>query len=544
VSGTTFRTSDGTHYLTAELDGTVVATRPEAHAWETWAVTFLDDARTRASLCSAHGKYLTAEVDGTVSANRAEVHAWEEWRVEHHEGRVAFLGAHGMYLVAEEGGGGAVHANREACGPWETFAPDPPLVVDPIRPPTGGGGPPGTHVDPLVGRVRVIGRSFGDDRGPRLLHGCSDFAALVKYHENRDRCLRELDTVAASGRHYIRVLFRLNGWLWTDSGLTVDPSRDPWYDEALRGYLTACRDRGLRVNLTSGDMNNWTDAQADDAFRRTAEIAASVGPEVVWLFATCNEMRGVWEPGETDEHVARGEDLLELVARILPAALLSNSDPGSQDRDGMRRLSGGPSTVALIHDVRHGAHDACRRAFNTIYENYPGKPVCQDEPTGPNGSPPPSPFARKVYQPTDDPAALLAIYTLHILTGQASTYFNDPALVSREPLDSTWGFYELPVAWQRMGVPHDLGQGQLKPGHHGDAPLQVVGSNALRADSAVIRNYALGVISGGSNWQVRAGRGGTCTIYGPYGVIHESQVTVGSIIPASGPAPTVVRIVG
>src|SRR5437763_296194 len=38
--------------------------------------------------------------------------------------RVHLRANDGQYVVAELGGGGAVHANRPAAGPWETFTVD------------------------------------------------------------------------------------------------------------------------------------------------------------------------------------------------------------------------------------------------------------------------------------------------------------------------------------------------------------------------------------------------------------------------------------
>ena len=128
-----------------------------------------------------------------------------------------------------------------------------------------GSGAITTGPDALVGAVCVLGRSFGDATGPRILHGVSDFGALKKYHEDRDRMLQQLDRLAQCGQQYVRILWRLNGGFWTDSGVTNDPIRDPWWEDALRGYLQACWDRGLRVNLTSGDFYNWSDQQAEDS---------------------------------------------------------------------------------------------------------------------------------------------------------------------------------------------------------------------------------------------------------------------------------------
>lgn len=439
---------------------------------------------------------------------------------------------------------GAVWISGVDPAPTVPEPPLPPVVVPPVAP-----------VRRLVGKVGTLSRSFGDFTGPRILHGCSDFAALPKFHQDRDKTLRELDIIAAH-QQYVRVLWRLNGWYWSggprpinegggnypSANLSVDPIRDSWYDEVLRKYLIACRDRGLRVNLSSGDMNNWTMVQAIDSFKRTAQIADSVSNEVVWMGAVTNELRGTMSGGESPENIMDCETLLDVWKQYYPHSMRAVSDPESQDKVGMIRLSGGSATCALIHDVRWAAKDALRRAFNTRYENYPGKPIVQDEPTGPNGSPPHGPFTRNVYQPTEEHDNLFAIYTMHVLTGQASTYFNDPALVSREPIDSTWGLKEIPALWRLMEVPEDIGQGLLKPGHLADAPLQVEASNAERADSMVRSNYAIGIISGGSNWKVRAGYHGRYTIFNSTGRVWEGVLNQGDTIPASGPSPVVVRV--
>lgn len=416
--------------------------------------------------------------------------------------------------------------------------------------------PPVGIVRQIKGQVRRIGRSFGDAMGPRIIHGCSDFAALPKLHQDRDKMLRQLDVVAAF-QQYTRILWRLNGWMWSGEGskwpnanLTVDPLRDGWFDETLREYLTACWNRGVRVNLSSGDMNNASMPQLEEMFRRVAQIAASVSPDVVWLSAGTNELRGTWRDAMEDhngsmrekrEYIDRLSRLMGIWQQHYPGGMRALSDPFSQDGEGMRRLSIPPATVALIHDVRWEAKDAIRRTFNTMYENYPGAPVAQDEPTGPNGSPPHGPFTRHVYQPIENRDDLLAIYTMQVITGQASTYFNDPALVSREPLESTWGFKELPAAWRAMEIPEHIGQGTLKPGHHNDAPLRVTGSGAERADSMVLPEYAIGVISGGRNWSVRAGVSANAAIFNSTGQIWSGRVAPGEVLPVSGPAPVVVR---
>lgn len=401
--------------------------------------------------------------------------------------------------------------------------------------------PPGP-VRPLVGPARILGRSFGDDSGPRIFHGCSDFGALVKHHEDRDQSLRQLDVVAQY-HHYIRVLWRLNGDPWVLNGTTVDPIRDAWFDDVARDYFTACQERDIRLNLTSGDMFNWTNAQAEESFRRVAQIARDVSTDLVWLSAITNEMRGTMPGGESDENIAKMGHLLRVWQSAYPWSLLAGSDPGSQDKAGMIKLAPSPANVALIHDVRWQVPDALRRAFNTAYENDPGKPIVQDEPTGENGEVP-YPIGQRVYQPVNDEDDIFAIYTMHVLTGQASTYFSDPSLISREPLETTWGFTNLPRLWREMGIPEDVGQGTLSPGHSGTAFLRVNGSHASRADSMIRGKFGIGVISGswdGQPWRVPAGYDGDYSVWYGGGRFWEGRLSAGAAVPTRGDfTPTVV----
>jgi hypothetical protein len=79
------------------------------------------------SLQSAHGPLLTAELDYSVTATRAapDPGPWEIWLFEAQPSAfsVALKSHHGGYLCADQGGGGAVLANRlyDTPGPWETF---------------------------------------------------------------------------------------------------------------------------------------------------------------------------------------------------------------------------------------------------------------------------------------------------------------------------------------------------------------------------------------------------------------------------------------
>jgi hypothetical protein len=523
----TLRTADGEHYITAELDGTVWANRTEAHAWEQWMVEYLDGGLV--ALHSAHGRYLSAQLDGSVVADRDGINAWEQWTLEHHGDRVAFKSAHGLYLVAEGGGGESVGADREAVGPWETFLPDPPLTSAP-------GPSPGGVVRLIDGYLRQKGRGVADNGGVRLAHGCSDFVAMAKFNEDPGTYYRNLD-ITAKWQQFTRIGWRCNGWEpWVDRGLEIDPLRHSWWENALRGVLQAHRDRGLKVKLSSFDMNNWSNAQAHEWFTRVAQIASEYG-DTVWASAVTNEIAGTWEPGETDENVERGHELMDVYRSIYPGGLHTISDPENRDKTGMKKLA---VTLALIHQNGHTIDDLIRRTYNDMYENYPGCPIDSDEPRGPNG-----PQGGYVTASVEDPDELFALYTTQILVGEIATYFNSPGAAERRPLDDTWGFKELPQLWRDLEVPEDISQGSLGAGHTGNGMFHVIGSHASRADGVTLGAYNLGVISGaydGRPWQVAANRDGMWSTWYADGKNWEGRLSNGEVIPIQkGFVPAVVR---
>jgi len=82
------------------------------------------------SFKSLAGKFVVAENGGggAVKANRDEKGPWERFTIiDLNEGElvsgdvVNIRSVNGLYVVAENGGGGVVQANRKAAGPWEKF---------------------------------------------------------------------------------------------------------------------------------------------------------------------------------------------------------------------------------------------------------------------------------------------------------------------------------------------------------------------------------------------------------------------------------------
>lgn len=133
------RTFDNRHSLTAEDDSNykIRADREGVGAWETF--TLENITRTGGSLLSgdsvtlqtSFGKFVVAEDGGggVVLANRNTPRAWETFIIRkvrgsgeiRHGDTVSFQANNRNYLAAVNGGGGEVLANGPAVGSWETF---------------------------------------------------------------------------------------------------------------------------------------------------------------------------------------------------------------------------------------------------------------------------------------------------------------------------------------------------------------------------------------------------------------------------------------
>ena len=546
-------TSNGVNVITAETDGRMYCDRVKVADYELFTPVFVDANGNKlppgecALLAYTTNRYLSAlsaeecEARGvaiwSVMATAEYVDLWERFRFTKHGRGLAFQSVFtNLYLSPQNGGGSTLLCNGPAPAEWEELHPSDMGAFGGVSPPKP---PVGTGVVRLIdGYLRQQGHSVADNSGPRLAYGCSDFVAMAKFNEDRDTYFRNLD-ITAQWQQFTRIGWRCNGWEpWVERGLTVDPYQHPWWETALRGVLQAHRDRGLKVKLSSFDMNHWSDSQAMETFQRVAGIAREYG-DTVWASAVTNEIAGTWEPGETDENIARGHELMDAYIRIYPGGLHTISDPAGRDKTGMQKLA---KTLALIHQNGASIDDLIRRTFNDLYENYPGVPVDSDEPRGPNG-----PQGGYVTASVEDPNELFALYTTQILVGEIATYFNSPGAAERRPLDDTWGFKELPHLWKTLGVPENIGQGQLGAGHTGDGMMLVNDSHASRADGVTIGAYNLGTISGqwdGQTWAVRANKGGEWSTWYADGKAWEGRLSHGQVIPTPrGFTPAVVRCI-
>jgi hypothetical protein len=87
-------------------------------------------AKRVVNLKTSNGRFMVAEQGGgaVVNANRDAAGPWEAFTLVDLNGgeladgdKVALQAMNGQYVCAEQGGGGGVNANRPALGPWETF---------------------------------------------------------------------------------------------------------------------------------------------------------------------------------------------------------------------------------------------------------------------------------------------------------------------------------------------------------------------------------------------------------------------------------------
>jgi len=106
--------------------------------------------------------------------------------------------------------------------------------------------------------------------------------------------------------------------------------------------------------------------------------------------------------------------------------------------------------VCAVHVTRQSAGMCLKRTFGLVYfeGNYRGfpKPFWEGEPAGPGADS----FDRQ-----DDPAVLVARASLSAITGQADVRFQGAAVRALAPLESEWGFREIP-ALLAQHLPEDI----------------------------------------------------------------------------------------
>lgn len=393
-----------------------------------------------------------------------------------------------------------------------------------------------TVTRPLVGQLRLYGKSYGDDSGPRRVLFCSWFPALRIYRDDPAAAQAQLDRIAAAGWQGVRIFTAVGRrpfWAGREVvPITVtqeDGSVDvgwPDYDDVVFNFFADCWTRGLRLHLTTGDTQIMLPRREDKIAhaQRIAGLVNGVSPQLVALHENVNEG---FQNGYPEDDMNLHAAVSDAFNVICPIPLCGNSagfgDP--EDPAVLDRLSVG-ADVAIVHGTRAPADVAAARAFGLVYwegdpHHYP-KPFWQGEPTGPDGSSP------EVYIPTNNPEQCLAIYASQQMTGQASNFFNGPAVRYFEPLDVTWGFTELPALM--ANIPEDVGQWpHVSHGNKSSTPIGAVrfadaGSGPARVDQVWNDEQIVCIVHGGSGaWELVQRRAMAWRMFDGHGLVAEGS---------------------
>jgi len=330
---------------------------------------------------------------------------------------------------------------------------------------------PGQSVSrPLVGPLRIVNKLFADDTGYRRVLFCSWFPALRILRDHPQEFERQINVITDACYQGFRTFFTVGGWSTYWDGREVAPVRfrkwhhsretglhrpaslgawiDAWpdYDDLLRTLLRACKQRGLRLHQAVGDMQiifpDRAGMQAELEFtRRVARICAQEGGrEVMALVGDTNEYPQNRWGSESPEAIAQMGRVLRIWEEEIPGVLTTMGACISEEPEQLyQSITHGQ--VCAVHTSR-GVPFALKRThalthWEGQYRHFP-KPFWQGEPMGWGQAVSVDRFDR--YSNADG----VALYAMHALVGHASNYFNGPAIHSREPLESTWGFYEIP----------------------------------------------------------------------------------------------------
>ncbi len=428
-------------YMVAEGagGGAVNANRDGAGPWETFTLVDLnggtlnhgDPVRLR-SWDGLH--YLIAYPNGALDARSTNPGAWEAFTLERRAGGgsvrdgdgIGLRSAHNLYVVAENGGGSVVNANRGGFGPWEEFR----IQAAP------GSRLGGAHPSPLVGRLRIDGRTYLDDSGPVLPIFCHFGEAFSRYTRNRDSVRQQLDVIAQAGYHGIRFWSTLDGWWW--AGREVYEGFTPDYWGQLRDFLRDLEARQLRAVISQGS----TTALAIPDRRRFASRLSDVLDEVgsangVAIIEGANES---WQTGEPDPN--RLAEFVGWIKQRHPATLYTiSSAPDSENPEDINRWSIWPADLFDVHGYRGGRWwDKVRHIFSLTYEGQPAKRLgWQGEPTGPGDA---VSVTENKWELDNDTLAAMAAMSL--MSRQAWCYMSGPGVLFDSPIDAQPGFWTVP----------------------------------------------------------------------------------------------------
>ena len=311
---------------------------------------------------------------------------------------------------------------------------------------------------PLVGRLRIDGVAFVDDRGPVLpiyAHAGDLFSLFTR---NQARALAELDAVARAGYHGVRVWSALgcsptepcpeqgedgepSYWL----GAEVGPQLTPDYYAHVGRFFAALKTRQLRAVWSQGDVQVIGDRR--DFMTRIAGLDAEYGV-IDWI--DCGNE--VWQ---RDDHPAPAE-LAECVGFYAAAggrALKTLTSPQTEERHELDAYSIDPADAFDVHSFRDGHSWDKRRHISSITRSDGPGPR---RPLGLNSEPPGSGALVSVTENKDElddeAVGLLAIASL--IARQAFVWFSGEGVKIDRGLATEAGFHSVPKAVQLL--PRDV----------------------------------------------------------------------------------------
>lgn len=308
----------------------------------------------------------------------------------------------------------------------------------------------------IQGQLRIVpGGGFADDSGPVLPVLAHFGDALSRWSRGQQgQVLADLDRIKAAGFDGIRFWSTLGGdgsnsGYWAGRAVSPTATRDYWAH--VEAFLTACRDRGLVVQLSQGDV--YADAIPDrrDFAYRMAEVVNRVGPQTVALFEGANESRDTGEPD-----ASRLAQFVSWFKERAPAPLVGLSAyTGTEDVEVLNDFSRAPADLFVVHSYRGGRWwDKVRHIFSLQYEGKPNKRI------GWNGE---GPGYGALVSAIDnkheiDGEVYQILAAVALMTRQAYVWFTGPGVISDhtngERLENMPGFND--VARVKEMLPNDV----------------------------------------------------------------------------------------
>ncbi|MGE0461473.1 MAG: hypothetical protein AB7Q16_08905 [Vicinamibacterales bacterium] len=314
--------------------------------------------------------------------------------------------------------------------------------------PQPAGAEAATSPAPLVGRLRIDGVVFRDDRGPVLpfyAHAGDLFSLFVR---DPARALAELDAVARAGYHGVRTWSalgcsatapcpaRAGGPQAFWRGREVGPGLTADYYTHVERFFGALAARRLRVVWSQGDVQVIADRR--DFMMRMARLdnAAQV---IDWI--DCGNE--AWQTGEPDP-----AKLAECVGHYAAAggrALKTLTAAPSEEVHDIDRYSIDPADAFNTHSYRGGHAWDKRRHISSLTRSDRANPRRR---LGINSEPPGGgalvSATDNKHELDDEAVALLAVASL--IARQAFVWFSGEGVQIDQGLATAPGFHSVPKA--------------------------------------------------------------------------------------------------